>query len=268
MSVIKMLEKAMTKKAFQPMPGGQMPPSMAPMDPSMMGGGGGMPMDPSMMGGSPPMGTPMGPAPANPAMAGGMAPPPPGMGGGQVDPATGLPIDPNSGLPMDPNTGMLIDPASGMMIDPNTGMPVDPNTGMPMDPNAMGGAPMDPAAAGGEDPMIEQLRMIVREEIEAVMGGQGGEEKPSDKKPEEGTASELNQKMDIILNALGLGEQLSAGAAAPAPEAPNAPTLPADPAPSAPPAPGAPMEVQASARKRGSTISDLLVEGLRRAKGN
>ncbi len=84
----------------------------------------------------------------------------PNMGGGAIDPMTGMPmgggqIDPNTGMPIgggqiDPMTGM---PMGGGQIDPNTGMPMDPSQNDPLlglgDKSAVGGGGM----MGGMDPM-------------------------------------------------------------------------------------------------------------------
>lgn len=181
------------KRAFQPMPGGQMP--QQGQDPMMMGGGGppggAPPMDPSMMGGggAPPGGAPMGPPP------GGMMPPG-GGGGQQVDPQTGLPVDPQTGLLMDPQSGMLIDPATGTMIDPNTGQPVDMGGGAP------GGAVPAPGLA---DLSIEDLKSLIKDTIIEVLTGQGEgrKEEQGDKKSTE--LGEINEKLDTLIQMLGAG---------------------------------------------------------------
>ena len=104
-------------------------------------------------------------AKANQLANGGMDP---SMGGGQIDPMTGMPmgggqVDPNTGMPMgggiDPMTGM---PVGGGQIDPNTGMPMDPSQNDPLlglgDKSAvgggggMGGMGMDPMGGMGAGP--------------------------------------------------------------------------------------------------------------------
>ena len=79
-------------------------------------------------------------------------------GGGEIDPATGMPMDQGGGI--DPMTGMPMGGAGGMGggIDPMTGMPMDPNAGMGQDPlQGLGdkSAPPDPSGGmgGGVDPM-------------------------------------------------------------------------------------------------------------------
>ena len=228
MSMVELIKRAHTlvsneKRAFQPMPGGQVPPMAPP---------GGMPMDPSMMGG---------------AMPPGAMPP--------VDPATGMPMDPammGGGMPpVDPATGMPMDPA--MM---GGGMPpVDPATGMPMDPAMAGG---DPAAE--EAAMEEQLRTMIREEVQAVLDGQAP---PSDKKPEEGTNSEIGQKLDLIMQTLGIGDTA-------APAGPMDPmAAPADPmmAPEGGAGAAEPQMEKMQSARGPKTIAQVLAEGARRAIG-
>lgn len=109
-------------------------------------GAGAPPMDPAAMGGAPPM---------DPAAMGGAPPMDPAMMGGAP--------------PMDP----------AMM----GGAP-------PMDPAMMGGAPpMDPAAMGGappappSGPSADEIRQLIKEEIQAAVGGGAtpGGEKPKSK---------------------------------------------------------------------------------------
>jgi len=169
-----------TKRAFVPMPGGAAEP-VAGASPMTAG-----------------MAAPMG---GDPAAAGGMPP---------VDPATGMPMDPAmaGGAPMDPAM------AGGMPMDPAAmggEMPMDPAM-MDMDPAMMGGGAM-PGTVTMSIPELIQL-------IEVVKGGGGGASKPGadtamggeeggvpgEAKPKKagGTAA-VNEKLDTLLAALGLG---------------------------------------------------------------
>jgi len=127
------------------------------------------PMDPSM-GGAPPQGAP----PMDPAMAGGAPPMDPAMAGGAppMDPAMA-----GGAPPMDPSMG--------------GGAP-------PMDPS-MGGAPPDPT---------EQIRSVVKDEMQRAMaeakGGGKGAAKKNDGAQTEVYMHRIQKLMTHLYSSLGL----------------------------------------------------------------
>jgi len=127
------------------------------------------PMDPSM-GGAPPQGAP----PMDPAMAGGAPPMDPAMAGGAP--------------PMDPAMA--------------GGAP-------PMDPAAAGGAPpMDPSMGGAPPDPTEQIRSVVKDEMQRAMaeakGGGKGAAKKNDGAQTEVYMHRIQKLMTHLYSSLGL----------------------------------------------------------------
>ena len=168
----------LTKRAFQPMPAGQMDPSAmgaAPVpggDPSAMGGAPGMPGQMPM-----PQGAPGGAPGMDPNAA---------MGGqGMVDPATGLPVDPNTGMPIDPSTGQPIDP---VMLQQAMG-------------GAGGGEPEQPPLTVSQM-TLQDLKTFMKGVVSEIIDKTNKDKGPTADKRDETSTSSVDAKLDAIMQAI------------------------------------------------------------------
>ena len=175
------VRKGLGKEAYAPPTPDPAMGGMPMTDPAMaaaggMPPGGGMPMDPAMMA----------------AAAGGAGMPP---------------VDPMAMTPAMPMEGMA--PVPGMPpVDPNTGLPpMDPAAGG-MDPSMMAGGmpPMTPEG-GGEVVQVsmDDLRAILQE----ATGG-GEDAAPEAKGGVEERLGELEEMMMVLMQGLGMGEEMPA----------------------------------------------------------
>lgn len=168
---------------------------------------------------------------------------------------------------VDPATGMPIDPAAAQGGAPAPLPPqIDPSMDPAMAAAGMAPPPPDPAAAqqGAIDPAMPITNLTISDLLElttqAVIDGMAAQKEEKDRT----SVSDLDQKLNTILSALGLGEGAEAmpvqgeavappppgGMADPMMAGPPLPPGAMPPAAPLPPAPmpAAPMEVQASAK--------------------